>query len=330
MQDEGKQSDSLPPLSSAPSPVVGTFVSQPATTPSKFRVFSTINVIGIVLIISIIAGTSLFLFHHNTTAVGGTNLSSKAIVSTALQRCLLNLQNDDDGLSYVCKHHLYQSTQRTLRVGNVTVTVEQEYADMNRVALAYSVREGTHNVTQGTQLEMTMLAWASIVFGNVFGQSIIANNGNASSYPTQPLSNVKTLDVQLKVGLLGGNPSSITTFSLPLHTEQHMLSIHQKVIANGIGLTLESGNISLSQANFSLVFSQDLRSIHAIVGPPSLTVNNINIRCSSSGNGLHNTYNLQFPCPLFYQTGKWTIQVTAINMQNGSRLTPWVFTFDVL
>lgn len=200
---------------------------------------------------------------------------------------------------------------------------------MNRIALAYSVQEGKRDVTQGTQLEMSIVAGKSIIFGNTFGEPVSANSGDASFYPTQPLSKLRILVVQLTVGLQGENSSAATTFSLPLHTEQHILSIQQQVVANEISLTFEGGNVSLSQTNFSLVFSQDLLSIHAIVGPPTLTVNNNTIHCNFDGSGIHNTYNLQFPCPLFYEQGKWTLQVTAMSMRNGSKLAPWTFTFDV-
>lgn len=90
MQDEGTRQE---PLSSAPSPMTGTFVSQPVDThtPRRYQMFSIVNVIAVVLVIAIIGATSLFLFRHFTTPTVDTSLPTQSAVTTSSQHCLLNL-----------------------------------------------------------------------------------------------------------------------------------------------------------------------------------------------------------------------------------------------
>ena len=165
--------------------------------------------------------------------------------------------------------------------------------------------------------------------GYMFKSLFIPNSGVVSFNPLQALKNVQILNLQLDIALPNAPTSAMTHFSLPLHIEQHLLHVPQTVRAHGIALTLTSGVISLSETNFSFIFSQGLNSINAHVGPGMLFIKAKQIQCTQYGEGDRTNSYLRYTCPLYDARGKWTIQMTAMDMQSGKIVAYWTFTFQV-
>ncbi len=289
----------------------------------KSHILDIVNAIAAALVVGTIIGTSFLLFSHHPTSSGGTGSVSNT--TTTQQNCLLNV---DEGLNYVCLHHLYQNVHRSKNIGTLNVTVEQAYADSNRVALGYTAREGKSNTTQTIQLAMTLTTQQGLSFVNTVGTStVVGSRGVVLFYPSQGLGNLKIFDLQLKVNRLNDPTSAILDFPVSLHSEQRVLDLHQSVTANGVSMTLERGTVSLSQTDFFFVFAQDLQASHLQIGPPTLSFNG-NHCGAADGSGNSRTYNLKFYCPLFNEHGKWMIHIAAFGAP-GKMPDPWVFNFDV-
>lgn len=289
--------------------------------PAFIRVSS---MIAAVLVVGAIIAASLLLFtrHPAPTNVGAPLASTPQAQKT----CNIGI---DEGLAYVCQHRLYQDLFLSQQQGNLTVTIEQAYADANRVAVAYTIKDGHLDVTETTPLNMTLATRQGMSFSGA-GSAGNENGAVTWFYPSHAIGKPKTLDLRLAVQITG--PPITFAFSLPFHAELQTISMNESVTANGLTLTLQKGSFSLSQARFSLTFKKNLPAkLPFIIRQPTLSL--AHLTCSSSDSSINGeAYSVNMGCPLLNTPGNWTLTIMTTSFpgdKTGKKYEPWVFHFNV-
>jgi hypothetical protein len=332
-EDQHVSSRSDEEVSGLPIGRTGTSLSQHGytrgTISRKMHVLHIANLIAAILVVTVIISASLFLFHQHSPISGNGSISNATAAPNIEQNCRLGI---DEGLNYVCSHHLYQDIHLSKNIGKFTLIIEQAYADANRIALGYIVRTEKGDITQDTRLQMSLITLQGLSFSDIVGNAIvIGNNGTALFYPEHEIGNSKRLNLRLNVLSLSASVSTTFDFSVLFHPEQRVLDIHQTAMANGIRMTLERGIISLSQTSFFFTFEPNLPPSRLSIGSPEFSFNGK--RCGTEdGSGNSKTYRLYVPCPLLDGQGTWMIHITAFgNPKDYRGKTPdaWVFHFYV-
>lgn len=272
-------------------------------------------------------------------------------VAYAIGPILSHLFQTDAGLRHVEENDLVQPLNLSQTIDGITITIEQAYADANRIAIEYSLTgpadrrfeprdlhlthlpdtdlppvigsgdgEGGYHLTfeaaniQGTprQLDLQVIMYAEEWRYTDEILELLDQYGSHDAIPADKIPRKILVDNGEKIGPF------VFEFAIPFLPSQ-TLSIQQTVEASGAQVRLEEVSITPSQAQATICVTPPAGGEPFTDWIPITELNTGQSDTLSAGmttmfhqTGSEFCHHLIFPYPLADQPGRWTVTVTEL------------------
>ncbi len=273
------------------------------------------------------------------------------LASVAGVPILITLFHLEQGTQNVLQTNQYTDYHQSKSVNGFTITIEQAYADANRVIIGYTIHVPAHqNQDAEFALGLSTLTTSQGVnlpfMGGVGSAAVVGISGDVFSFDASNIqSNPKELQLHLAIPF--GTQPPISAFQIdgtlpfnfvvPFHAGK-VINLHQTVVADGKTVTLERIVITASETRLYVqgFNSQDEINGYSIVA--SLSVDG-HLYQGGGGYRATSTWTMDYDLPLLNKPGEWAVEIRKeIIMKNVStglyNLVPvsgalWVFHFSV-
>ncbi len=234
---------------------------------------------------------------------------------------LTTLFHLEPGTQNILQTNQYTDYHQSKSVNGFTITIEQAYADANRVIIGYTIDEPAHeNQNDQFALALSTLTTAQGVnlpfMGGVGSAAVVGISGDVFSFDASNIKdNPKELQLHLAIPFGTQPPASAYkidgtlpfNFVVPFHAGK-VINLHQTVVADGKTVTLERVVITASETRLYVqgFNSQDERNDYSIVA--SLAVDG-HIYQGGGGSRATSTWTMDYDLPLLNKPGEWTVEI---------------------